>query len=244
MTWHAQRFNEHADRVRFDCVACKRPMWFPPSKAGKYKTCGGECNKAVLEAAASTRTRACETCARPFTPRPGQLRLGQGRYCSVACSEPARAAGRTQEVARRRGLKRRENVAAGLLVFPRGPAHPSWKGGKEEHLKRRTLSGAAAAGLRKYRRANPEKAREWAQKRRHIGRLPRGTVAKLLKLQRWRCACCAVDIRRGYHVDHVMPLARGGRHEPDNLQLLCGPCNVRKSAKDPIAFMQSRGFLL
>ena len=41
-----------------------------------------------------------------------------------------------------------------------------------------------------------------------------------------------------------MPLARGGKHEASNLQLLCPPCNMSKNAKHPIDFMQQRGFLL
>ena len=42
----------------------------------------------------------------------------------------------------------------------------------------------------------------------------------------------------------IKPLARGGTNQRTNLQLLCPPCNLSKSAKDPIDFMQSRGFLL
>ena len=29
-------------------------------------------------------------------------------------------------------------------------------------------------------------------------------------LQRGKCACCHASIKRGYHVDHIQPLARGG----------------------------------
>ena len=41
-----------------------------------------------------------------------------------------------------------------------------------------------------------------------------------------------------------MPLALGGKHEDENLQLLCATCNLSKGAKHPIAFMQSKGRLL
>jgi hypothetical protein len=33
-------------------------------------------------------------------------------------------------------------------------------------------------------------------------------------------------------------------HTDFNVQLLCATCNLNKNAKDPIDFMQSRGFLL
>lgn len=41
-----------------------------------------------------------------------------------------------------------------------------------------------------------------------------------------------------------MPLAKGGEHTPFNIQLLCPRCNVRKSAKHPVDFMQENGYLL
>jgi hypothetical protein len=35
---------------------------------------------------------------------------------------------------------------------------------------------------------------------------------------------------KGYHVDHIQALARGGPHHQDNLQYLPGPENCRKCA--------------
>ena len=46
-----------------------------------------------------------------------------------------------------------------------------------------------------------------------------------------RCRHCGADgddVR--FHIDHVIPIARGGTNEPDNLQVLCQPCNQRKWA--------------
>lgn len=34
-----------------------------------------------------------------------------------------------------------------------------------------------------------------------------------------------------YHVDHIIPLAKGGWHHPDNLQVISASVNVRKGAK-------------
>jgi 5-methylcytosine-specific restriction endonuclease McrA len=37
---------------------------------------------------------------------------------------------------------------------------------------------------------------------------------------------------------------KGGQHVAYNIQLLCGSCNVRKWAHDPIVFAQANGRLL
>jgi 5-methylcytosine-specific restriction endonuclease McrA len=59
-----------------------------------------------------------------------------------------------------------------------------------------------------------------------------------------RCAVCQTSLRGGYHADHITPLSRGGTNYPRNIQLLCPTCNLEKHARDPVAFMQMRGFLI
>lgn len=44
-----------------------------------------------------------------------------------------------------------------------------------------------------------------------------------------RCLCCGST--RKLTIDHVIPLARGGRNVLENLQLLCKSCNSRKGTK-------------
>jgi 5-methylcytosine-specific restriction endonuclease McrA len=69
-------------------------------------------------------------------------------------------------------------------------------------------------------------------------------VTARLKDQRGRCALCAMKLRRPFHRDYIMPLAKGGTHDRRNLQLLCPPCNLSKGARDPIDHAQSLGLLL
>jgi 5-methylcytosine-specific restriction endonuclease McrA len=100
-----------------------------------------------------------------------------------------------------------------------------------------------------WRKANPQ-ARSAQSSLRRARKLKAGgkhtarDIKRLEELQRNRCAVCRVDIKNGYHVDHIVPLKLRGDNNPSNLQLLCALCNTQKNAKHPIEFMQQKGFLL
>lgn len=68
-------------------------------------------------------------------------------------------------------------------------------------------------------------------------------IEGLLLKQRRRCAICKKQLTK-FHIDHIMPVAKGGSHEIGNLQILCPKCNLRKHATHPIDYMQKLGFLL
>ena len=59
-----------------------------------------------------------------------------------------------------------------------------------------------------------------------------------LVAQQWRCVYCKSDIRSRYHVDHITPLCRGGSNGPENIQLLCPPCNLAKGRSDHEGFLK------
>lgn len=49
-----------------------------------------------------------------------------------------------------------------------------------------------------------------------------------------RCYYCSKTLPDGpEHIDHYIPLAKGGTHEPVNLRPSCAPCNLSKSDKLP-----------
>ncbi|MCR4319712.1 MAG: HNH endonuclease [Candidatus Brocadiaceae bacterium] len=76
------------------------------------------------------------------------------------------------------------------------------------------------------------------------GVLSDGLGKRLFCLQRGKCACCGKPLGDDYHLDHRMPLVLGGSNTDENMQLLTKLCNLQKSVKHPIDFMQGRGFLL
>ena len=52
-----------------------------------------------------------------------------------------------------------------------------------------------------------------------------------------RCRMCGATVEDGakLHVDHIIPVSKGGRTEPSNLQVLCSRCNRGKSNKLPVS---------
>jgi len=95
--------------------------------------------------------------------------------------------------------------------------------------------------------ANPERARVNNHNRgvrRRIRETTQGLglstslVPLLMTEQNCRCPYCLCDLREnGFHLDHYMPLALGGRHEDDNMQLTCPTCNISKADRDPMKFL-------
>lgn len=94
----------------------------------------------------------------------------------------------------------------------------------------------------KYRAAHPEQknadnARRRANRLRVDGKFIGEHILKMLDVQEGKCNACftwlVIDGKNNYHVDHIMPLVLGGTNWPDNLQLLCPRCNMKKGSKHP-----------
>lgn len=116
----------------------------------------------------------------------------------------------------------------------------------------------------RYYAENKEKAyaqtKEWARKNRdkvraikHTYKIKRrakekdgvssAELAKWVAEQKKKCYWCGVVCKDDYHIDHYMPLARGGLHELSNLVIACPSCNMRKNAKHPYEFAKEVGKL-
>lgn len=52
------------------------------------------------------------------------------------------------------------------------------------------------------------------------------------------CFYCQTPLFSVYHVEHVIPLSRGGADALSNVQLACPTCNLRKGVKNAEEFME------
>ena len=125
---------------------------------------------------------------------------------------------------------------------------------KSKALARRKYANADREAIRERHRLwhknNPEKSRALSTRRRAAKLAAPGShtgaeTQAILIAQNHRCIYCHADLRKvKRHLDHVIPLSRGGSNDKSNLQWLCQSCNVKKSNKDPIDFAQEQGRLL
>lgn len=71
----------------------------------------------------------------------------------------------------------------------------------------------------------------------------RKDIERIYVLQKGCCAFCRKRLKK-YHVDHRMPVSKGGDNTSGNIEILCPSCNLRKSNKLPHVFAQENGKLI
>jgi len=91
----------------------------------------------------------------------------------------------------------------------------------------------ARAVDKKYYANNPGKVREYRLKRRGYGTPEKGIVTIIINENILRhgiitCEKCKEGCFDKYHIDHIIPLSKGGSNDYNNLQLLCAHCNLSK----------------
>lgn len=100
----------------------------------------------------------------------------------------------------------------------------------------------AASYERRYRwiELNPEKHRALSAKRRAALRATSDLEAVAEYMGLIRADPCVYCGSPTDHVDHIVPLAKQGAHEWENLAPTCATCNTSKATQDVLAFMLRR----
>jgi len=103
----------------------------------------------------------------------------------------------------------------------------------EEFSKKGKLYRASDAG--KEVRARNNAKRELQIRKTRDGSITAATLDELFLEQKGTCYICSQDLtqlkRKNVHLDHITPLARGGRHILDNVAWSCSSCNLSKGDK-------------
>jgi 5-methylcytosine-specific restriction endonuclease McrA len=89
------------------------------------------------------------------------------------------------------------------------------------------------AQIKKYRDRNPGYYKNWSRFKYKIGlnlnsKAKKKLVEFLLQKQFGRCYWCNQKLNLARHIDHVIPITRGGTNDIENLVLSCPRCNWSK----------------
>jgi 5-methylcytosine-specific restriction endonuclease McrA len=126
--------------------------------------------------------------------------------------------------------------------------HSRGKNGLYSHCKNCHLS-MTRPNAKQWNKANPDKnaaaQRKYKEKyplantlRSHARRLSKTSehsefanaadVELMLKTQNGKCWYCQCSLNGKYHIDHFIPISKGGSLSVGNLRLTCQPCNSHK----------------
>lgn len=94
-----------------------------------------------------------------------------------------------------------------------------------------------------YRKNNPLIKRSNDHKRRALkigngGSFTKEQIQDLHASQAQECFYCGCNISESFHIDHYMPISKGGSSDISNIVLACPTCNLRKRNKLPEAFIK------
>ena len=175
--------------------------------SGNTKSCG--CLRA--EAPTTSVPVACKVCGKESMIKPSRVGRG-GTYCSYGC------------------------MAEDYKTRMTGDANPNYKG-----LTDADRTANKAASEKAWRAANPEKVAECnrnsrAQRRKSPGKHTAKDIVDLRDRQKGQCAACQCGLHGDGHVDHIIPIAKGGSNFVGNLQILCAQCNLVKKTMLPIEY--------
>lgn len=213
---------ERAAINTYQCLKCEKPFTLLSylathrEKSGKgVKYCTRECARAAQILDGTKVSTQCAHCQKPLTRRRDSLRARS--FCGPLCwSEATRTTGST--------WSNHDPDKAARRVYMRNYVQAN-------RDRKNALSRAWAIKNRDYRRYID-------QVRRAAGSLTFTEWKELIDSSQGQCSVCGSTEQP--QVDHIVPVARGGKTERANLQVLCKFCNVSKGAKDFKTWLKQR----
>lgn len=118
----------------------------------------------------------------------------------------------------------------------------NWRSSNPEYINK-WYENRGRLVVRKWAQDNPHKRRESCQRRRALLKgcdVSLADIAAVVERSGGLCCLCNSLVPEGMrHIDHIVPLSKGGPHAQENLQMLCYRCNLSKGSKLPGEFRAS-----
>ena len=223
-TWTCQHCGKQASR---QAVRGQRP-----------KYCSRQCGKAASALAIS---KPCDRCGVERT-RPDVMHC---RSCLLAATQAVKDAAAKRRVQRRRAtaIERQRLAAEGAV------ASTIWCGvtcatcstifiARWWGISTSTTCSPACAAINTQAQRRDAKHRRRARERNAF--VTRVSRVKIYTRDRWRCGICNKAVARNRvaphplspTIDHIIPLSKGGTHEPANVRLAHYICNSRRGDRE------------
>ena len=209
----------------------------------------------------------CAECGKSTFAKPSHLKNGEGKYCSKNCRYVG--VGKKNSIASLSKRAKKNCSVCDMEIYIK-PSHVTIEG---TYCSRRCmkigystkLAGANNPNYRHGASNTPsyfhQAAKKWRlnnkDKVAHNNRLTRAIrknvkggyseedVRKLWERQNGSCILCGVCLSRNKaHLDHIIPVSKGGTNYIGNVQYLCAQCNLRKGSLLPIEAKRKYGNLL
>lgn len=230
--------------VTLTCANCGKQFSAPPSRAKNSKAhfCSLACMSQFRKGDRTPNWKGglvvsyCRNCGAEIRTKLSHKKKGEGTYCSRGCQaawisknalgydpevrvvKQCRICGKDVPVKPSHATTEgtycsRECMALSYRVSLKGKNNPNYRHGK--------------AGTKTWLRAH--RVTVMAKRKNAPGKHTADDILDLMRHQRCECAICHCSITDKFHVDHRIPLARGGHNNVGNLQLLCPRCNLKKN---------------
>lgn len=195
-----------------------------------------------------SRCRTCVNAARKakYQANPEQARKRKRDYYEANKERVCEINARSREKNKGKVAERKRDYYERVKVTPEFKAKTKKRQLKNKARKReydREYRAKNADHLKKikdrWRAENPALVTQIKKAYRHRRRAWAKGGDSTAEIHEWQerqeksCHWCGCECADDFHLDHVMPLSRGGRHEVANLVISCPSCNSKKSAMLP-----------
>lgn len=189
----------------------------------------------------------CLECKNIFTPVGTRVR----KFCSFQCRDANKRAKRVNEIggtarcAKCKSWKPIDEFAKGAGGKPHSyckVCHSAWFEARRRRLGQKPFVPADPIAAEKRQKIYKREWNRIAQhNRRAAGKMPNSfEIGRMLCQQDAKCAYCGELLSGQYHIDHKLPVSRGGSNDIENLHITCARCNLRKATLTHEEFLVSK----